>query len=277
MANERLNKHSWRIYTLFSPFLLITSLLFAFSGCLSSKAPMINFSSPEDALKKITSKAPLKGTLKAIARIEIITTQGRYPMRAAMMLKRPSLLRVETIPVIGPPDFFLSIRENVLKVFLPERGEFYIGQATTKNLSSFFPVSLQAEEMLSILTGTSPLPLFDERNQILRGILEGKLYRIDVMSENKRIQSLWIDPADNHLVRVDISADHGNIFCSARFEDFSKVENVDIPKKVIITTGEADNKSSITIRYYDIQLLTETDTEGFDLPIPAGVKLIRMD
>ena len=234
---------------------------------------MINFSSPEDALQRITSKAHLTGTLTAIARIETITPRGRYLIKAAVMLRRPSFLRIETIPVIGPPDFFLSIRGNVLKVFLPRSGEFYIGQATTKNLSSFFPISLPLEDLPFLLTGTCSI--IDEE-KTLRGIPEGKLYRIDVMSQNRKIQSLWIDPADNHLVRIDVFADQGSILYSTKFEDFGRLENIDLPRKVIITTGGAD-KSGITTQYSEIQLLAETETERFDLPIPPGVEPIMMD
>ncbi|MDI6776652.1 MAG: DUF4292 domain-containing protein [Syntrophales bacterium] len=260
----------------FPAFVLIISFLFAFSGCLPGKVPLsaAYFSSPENALEKAASKAHLKGTLRAIARMEIITTRGRYPARVAVMLQKPSFLRVETIPLIGPPDFFLSVKGNVLKVFLPRKGEFYIGEATTKNLSSFFPISLPVEEMLSILTGTCPV--LDERGQTLEGIPEGKLYRIDVTSQNKKIRSLWLDPADNHLVRVDAFADQGNILYSVKFEGFVRVENVIIPRKVTVATRGAD-KRSITIEYSDPQLSAETDPEVFDLPLPPGVEPIMMN
>ena len=261
---------------LFPAFVLIISFLFAFSGCLPGKVPIsvANFSSPEDALKKATSKVHLKGTLKAIARMKIITTRGRYPARVAVMLQKPSFLRVETIPLIGSPDFFLSVKGNVLKVFLPQKGEFYIGEATAKNLYSFFPISLPVEEILSIMTGT--YSVIDERDQTLKGIPEGKLYRIEVTSQNKKNRSLWIDPADNHLVRVDAFADQGNILYSVRFEDFVRVENVIIPRKVTVATEKAD-KPGITIEYSDLQLSAETDPEVFDLPLPPGVEPIMMN
>lgn len=261
---------------LYPAFVIIISFLFAFSGCLPGKVPIsvANFSSPEDALEKVASKSHLKGTLKAIARMEIITTRGRYPARVAVMLRKPSFLRVETIPLIGPPDFFLSVKGNVLKVFLPRKGEFYIGEATAKNLYSFFPISLPVEEMLYILTGSCPV--IDERGQTLKGIPEGKLYRIEVTSQDKKNRFLWIDPADNHLVRVDAFADQGNILYSVRFEDFVRVENVIIPRKVTVATGKAD-KPGITIEYSDLQLSAETDPEVFDLPLPPGVEPIMMN
>ncbi|MFA4915865.1 MAG: DUF4292 domain-containing protein [Syntrophales bacterium] len=278
MASEPQNKPSQikDVLTILH-FLVIAFLVFSFFGCLSTQAPLLpmNFPSPEDALRGISSKALLKGTFKATARIEIISARGGYPVRAAIMLKRPSFLRLDNIPFIGTPDFFLSVRENVLKVFLPGRGEFYIGQATTRNFSSFLPISLPVEDIISILTGACPF--IDERNQTMEGNPEGDLYRINVISMGRIVRSLWLNLKENHLVRVDVYPDNENIFSSAMFEDFSKVEDVDIPQKVIITTGKDENESSITIRYSDIKISAEKDTEKFDLPIPAGVKLIGMD
>jgi len=276
-SNLSLRRYAFPVgLQLFPAFVLIISFLFAFSGCFPVKVPIsvANFSSPEDALEKVASKAHLKGTLKAIARMEIITTRGRYPARVAVMLQKPSFLRVETIPLIGSPDFFLAVKGNVLKVFLPRKGEFYIGEATAKNLYSFFPISLPLEEILSIMTGSCPV--IDERGQTLKGIPEGKLYRIEVTSPNKKNRYLWIDPADNHLVRVDAFADQENILYSVRFEDFVRVENVITPQKVTIATGKAD-KPGITILYSDLQLSAETDPGVFDLPLPPGVEPIMMN
>jgi hypothetical protein len=257
-------------------FVLIILFLFVFSGCLPGKVPLpaTNFASPEKVLERAVSKAYLEGTLKAIARTEIITTRGIYPARIAVILQKPSFLRIENIPLIGSPDFFLSIRGNVLKVFLPQKGEFYIGEATTKNIASFFPISLPVEDMLSLMTGVCP-PI-DVRGRKLVGIMEDKLYRIDVLLQSNKKQSIWIDTTDNHLVRVDAFADQGNILYSARFADFARVGNTVLPRKLSIATGDA-GKPAVIFEYSDLQLSEEAGTEIFDLPLPPGIEPIMMN
>lgn len=276
-GNLTLKKHAISLISpFFSNVVLIISFLFALTGCLPGKVPLsaANFSSPRDALENTLSKSRFKGTLKAIARTEIITSRGRYPARIAVILQKPSFLRIENIPVIGSPDFFLSIKENVLKVFLPQKGEFYIGEANTKNISSFFPISLPVEDMLSIMTGTCPV--VDERDQTLEGITEGKLYRIDVLLQNNKKQSIWIDLADNRLVRIDAFGAQGNILYSVRFANFVRAGIAVLPREVIITTGET-GKPAITFEYSDLHLSEEMGLEVFDLPLPVGVEPIMMN
>src|SRR3972149_3933203 len=63
--------------------------------------------SARDTLEKFIKAHHIKDTFKAIARIEI-NDGKKHSLKVAMMLKRPSLMRIESIPVIGPPNLFLS-------------------------------------------------------------------------------------------------------------------------------------------------------------------------
>ncbi len=103
-------------------------------------------------------RRPSPGTqaFTATTRIEINHHGNRYPLKVAVMMKRPAFLRVESIPLMGPPDFYLSIAEGELRVFLPGKGAFYTGRATPRNISRFFPVSMPAADMISLLMGVPP-------------------------------------------------------------------------------------------------------------------------
>ncbi|MDO8785468.1 MAG: hypothetical protein Q7J12_04545, partial [Syntrophales bacterium] len=136
------------------------------------------------------------------------------------------------------------------------------------------PISLPVEDMLSIMTGTCPV--VDERDQTLEGITEGKLYRIDVLLQNNKKQSIWIDLADNRLVRIDAFGAQGNILYSVRFANFVRAGIAVLPREVIITTGET-GKPAITFEYSDLHLSEEMGLEVFDLPLPVGLEPIMMN
>ena len=265
------------------PLLFILSLFFIFPGC-SVKKPLLsdrilknNFPSPQVVLEKIDRDDHFKYTLNAIAHIEVNTSEERYPLKVAVMLKRPSSMRLEAIPIFGPPDLLLSVHEDILKVFLPHKGEFYIGQATTKNLRHFFPfftTGLKVEDMTSILLGTHPK--IKEKSVTLNGSFEGDIYRIDIVSENRRIQSLWIDTEKYYLVRVDLFDGNNSRLYSAMFTGHYSVGNLTMPQRVIIASG-GDDKQNIIIRYSDVQTATGIDTAQFDLQPPPGIRPISMD
>jgi hypothetical protein len=266
-----------------SPSIFIVLLLFLiFPACAIKKTlnidegPGKDFSSPLAVLEKIDSNSHFHGGVKAIARIEVNTPEGRYPLKAALMLKRPSSLRLESIPLIGPANLFLTVHENILKVFVPEKGKFYIGKATKMNLARFLPVAatgLEIEGMTSILIGMHPE--IKGRTITIDGSRDGTLYRLDILSENRKIQSLWVDP-EKRLVRVDLFAGDNSRLYSARFMGWDCIENMPLPENVTIAYGDND-KPDIIIRYVDIGPAKGIDATVFDLKPPPGVIPISLD
>jgi hypothetical protein len=265
------------------PFFFIMSIFLIFSACAITKTQKIggsskqSFSSPLVVLEKIDRDNQLKDGVKAIARIEVNTPEGRYPLKAALVLKRPSSLRLESMPIIGPADLFLTVHENILKVFVPQKGKFYIGKATTRNLARFIPVAettLIMEDMTSILMGMRP----EVRGETitLEGSSDGNLYRVDILSKTRKIQSLWVDPEEDHLVRVDLFTGDNSRLYSARFIGWERIENMILPESVTIAYGEND-KPDIIIRYVDIGPAAGIDATIFDLKPPPGVIPISLD
>jgi hypothetical protein len=264
-------------------FFFIISFFLIFSACAVTKIQKIgggskqDFSSPLVVLEKIDSDNQFKYGVKAIARIEVNTPEGRYPLKAALVLQKPSSLRLESMPLIGPADLFLTVHENVLKVFVPQNGKFYIGKATTRNLAHFIPVAatvLRIEDMTSILLGMHPE--IRGKTITLDGSSDGSLYRVDILSENRKIQSLWVDLEEDHLVRVDLFAGNNSRLFSARFIGRDRIENMTLPQNVTIAYGDND-KPDIIIRYVDIGPAKGIDATIFDLKPPPGVIPISMD
>jgi outer membrane lipoprotein-sorting protein len=232
---------------------------------------------PQVILEKIDRDDQRKDALKAIAHIEVNTLRGRYPLKAAVMVMRPSSLRLEILPLLGPPELILSVHENMLKVFLPQKGEFYIGQATEKNMAYFFPFPMQGlvmEDIISILLGTHPT--VKEKSLTFRGSHDEGFYRVDILSENRKIQSLLIDIENNTLMRVNLFDNDNNQRCSVRFFGQSMTENLTIPDTITLASGD-DEAPHITIRYSDAQKATGVDAASFDLRPPPGIKKISMD
>lgn len=244
---------------------LLGLILWGCAGRLPSVLPPI---SPEAALRALAS-ASFTDTraVTAMARIEIIHRGDRYPLKAALMMKKPDFLRVESIPIMGPPDFYLSTAKGDLRVYVPEKREFYNGRATAWNISRFFPVSLPASDMVCLLMGMAP----DDGQSVPSPAVEREegLYRIDQYRSGRKIRSLWIDPA-GRLIRIQ-SIDEKVVY-TADFEDYTRVGEGFLPKQVTIRMEDA----LLTIRYGDFQPI-DFDPESFPLPLPEGVVPIPLD
>jgi hypothetical protein len=275
-----LRKAAFTLNTWEYSFLLLL-LTVVFSGCAATTPALHDDSrvspvmTPEVVLAKIAR--PDLNIFKAMANIEVNRPGGRHATKAALLIKKPARLRIEAIPIIGPVNLFLSVQEDVLKVFVPQKGAFYLGKATPENLANVsygFTAAMRVEDLLSIMLGT--YPRIREKNLLLEGSLEGKRYRIDMVAEGRKVQSIWVDLSNYHLAEVQIFNACDRVSYTARFEAFDKVGLFDMPLKITLLR-ETDDHPRVIIRYSSIEWLTEVEGPEFDLQIPPGTNPIYLD
>jgi hypothetical protein len=255
------------------PLFQIAILGLALAGC-AGHTPIpspASYDSPEAALRALATTTPGTQAVTATARIEISHNGNRYPLKVAVMMKRPALLRVESIPLLGPPDLYLSVADGELRVFLPGTGVFYQGRSTPQNISRFFPVSMPAADLVSLLMGVPPNGA--EEKKILQGDREGGLYRVDRFTSGRRLSSLWIESADGRLIRFRRFTEEGTVVYSADFADHVRFGEGYLPQQVTIRQGEM---STLTVRQADLRQIA-VDPEAFSLPVPAGMIPIDLD
>jgi hypothetical protein len=240
-------------------------------GCAGGRvsSPGATYESPRTALRELTASTAT-GTITATARIEVSYRGERYPLKAAMMMRRPANLRLESIPLLGPPDFFLSIEAGELRVFLPEKGAFYAGPATRWNISRFLHLPLQAEEIVGFLMGRLPADWEDANDWY--GEQEEEFYRVDRYVGGRKTCSLWIDPAAGRLARVRAFAGGGEIAYTADFTDHARVGPGFLPHRLTITSESV----SLSVRYTEMSLIDD-DGASFTLPTPEGMMPIPLE
>jgi hypothetical protein len=253
------------------PWFLIAALVL--SGCagLKPSAPPPFYDSPEAAIRALAATSPGAQAVTATTRITINRHGERYPLKVALMMQRPALIRVESIPIIGPPDFYLSIAEGELRVFLPGKGTFYTGRATPQNISRFFSLSMPAADMVSLLMGVPPDGA--EEMQSLGGEREDGPYRVDQYIAGRRTRSLWIDPAGGRLIRLRRFTEEGAVIYTADFADHVRIGEGFLPQQLTIREEEI---SILTIRHADLRQIA-IDPESFPLPVPDGITPILLD
>jgi len=206
--------------------------------------------------------------------------EGFFSANCAIAVGYPSSLRLETIPPLGPPDLYLSLRGDSLKVFLPRKGEFYISRDAERSFPRFIPFSLNVKEVIPLLAGMLPPGTLENRTT-LRGEKEDLLYRIDTFSgQKKRLRSIWLEPAKTELARFEAFGSDGSILYTVTFKDYRTVQKIAVPERVEIRAGgdKGRDASIIRIRYSDLQLSSgEEDKDLFDLEIPSGIEPIILD
>ena len=243
--------------------LLLPGLIY---GCLQRAAVHLDIPS-EKHLTAIAGVVTIDKTLSAIAQIDLVTKQGYQQVRAALAVKRPAYLRLELLPVIGTPDFFLAATPAAMSIFIPSRGEYYRGAPTGGNLSKFLPWNFNIEDMVMIFSGMYPtLPGKDLLSQSYR---DGNFLRIEMKAKSGCSQTIWVGEK-NRLSKYIRNDKSGEEIYSVQYEDYE-------PESVIagkITIKMADGINSISVKYSDLKIETAADLSIFELPVPEGIKII---
>lgn len=208
-------------------------------------------------------------TLSAIAQIDLAGKHGHQSVRAAIAVKKPSYLRLELMPVIGTPDFFLAATPGQMSVFIPSRGMYCQGEPTGGNLSKFLPWNFNIEDVVMILSGMYP-PLAG-KELVTQSYREGNLLRIEMKSKSGGSQTIWVGEK-SRLYKYKRKDKHGREIYSVRYEDYEP--EIGIAGR--ITIKMADGISSISIKYSDLKKETTADLSIFELPVPEGIKTVSL-
>lgn len=259
-------------------FLLLICLISFLSGCAHDPLPPVKGAgdglSPEQALGAVDLGGGRKNFMKAVAQVVVNTEEGRYPLKLAIIAAKPASLRLEAIPIIGLPNFFLSVHKGLMKVYLPAQGEYYVGPATIDNIKTFFPLELAVPDLVALLMGCRPA--VPSEQTILKGYPEGESYRLDILSmENQALQSLWIDPANLRLRRLDKFGKNGEHILTVYYDEYFQDYDVAMPNRVRFQMPGREGRS-VSLRYDGAAFspLTAEAERIFDLPVPEGVKTI---
>jgi len=264
-------------------FAALAVLMFLIAGCAGMSPPTAPVRpipcAPEAALARLDSRNERRQLLKAVAQAAVNTETARYPLRLAILAGKPASLRLEAIPIIGLPNFFLSVQGGRLAVYLPQQGEYYTGNATGENLARFFPVPLSVAELLALLHGCRPELPAAASPATLSGYPDGKAYRLDISSGNRELrQSLWIDPGTGNLIRFEQEESAGTRLLTAYFEAYEQVDGFPFPQRLRIKL-QGPVAYGVELQYESVAL-EKPPAAGealFTLPAPPGVKIIDLD
>jgi len=259
----------YNVYSRLSKITISLLLIMLTGGCIQ-RAVIKPDSRTEKVLMAVSGAVAENDILSATAQLDLVTSHGYHPVRVAIVMKKPSYLRLELLPIIGTPDFFLSSSPAEMCIFIPSRGEFYRGKPTAANLAHFLPWQFNIEDMVMIFTGTYP-PIID-------GIISYQSYqeknslRIEMKSPSDKSQILWVGE-NNRLLKFASLNEFGQEIYHVNYEDYRPESPV--PGK--ITINMADGITSISVKYSELKIEKATTLAIFDLKMPAGMKLILLD
>jgi len=207
--------------------------------------------------------------ISALARIDLVTSHGHYPMRAVIILKRPCYLRLEILSPLGSPYYFLAATPDNISIFDPSQSKYYEGRPTAENLSRFLPGAFRIEEVVMVLSGAFPMMVNDDVS--FKGHEEFNHFFVEVESLIGGSQVVEFGE-NNRLLKFAQKNHNGQEVYNVQYGEYEK-ENV--PGSIVVTL--ADGITSMRVKYYEFKVEENNDLSVFNLPVPEGVKTILLN
>ena len=203
---------------------------------------------------------------KSLAKIGFTTPDDYYQVKAALILKRPAYLRLELLPLIGTPDFFLTAKPGKMTVYIPSQKEAYGGRPTHANLKRFLPWPMDIDEMIMVLSGSFP----SGREKISQ---EGNLSRRELKDPSGYSRIIWVQENNKQLYKMIRKDEIGTELYEVQY--FYDDDKSVFPKKIVISSFPGTTK--LAIEYADIEIEKATDLSIFDLVVPDDIEEIFLE
>jgi hypothetical protein len=248
-----------------------TLLLLTFLVCGCTLQTVVNHDYPlEKNPASNTGFIAENEVLSAIVQIDVNTVDGYFPAKAALIIKKPSYLRLEMLPIIGTPDFFLAASPEKMSIFIPSKGKFYYGQPTGANLKKFLPWKFNIEDIVMIFTGT--YPSLKEKDISYQSYQEKNIVRMEMKARSGISQIVWLRE-DNRVLKIVRNDESGKEVYTVKYI-YGDAKN-SIPEK--ITISMAEGITSLSVNFSDIKIEKATDLSVFDLAVPSDIDAIPLD
>ena len=247
---------------------IIIFLLFAQSGCFYRQVTVSPDGLPARSAYLDASGNILEGEIfSARADIDVVTPQGHYPVKAVIILRRPSYLRLEILSTLGVPDYYIAADPESMRIFIPAQGKYYQGRPSAQKIFRFFYWPLSIEDTVMILSGGFPM-IADASYKAQ------KTDNVTVVQAVSAQKGLQIIELDNGRLRQFIQKDrHGQRIYSVYYAYDGRQSRM--PESIMIKM--ADGITSLRVRYNDPLVEKSDDLSFFNLPLPPGIKPVDLE
>jgi outer membrane lipoprotein-sorting protein len=259
---------------------LTASLLLSLAAVGCKTAPACPLQVRTDAAKALDDHASRQAgwqSIKAEARVTQWGRNGRIRGTVLMFLERPSRVRFDVMTQIGPAAVLTSDGESFQLSDLRQR-VFLHGPTCPENIARLLGISVDAENVLRLLTGDTPTIEATEQSMECR---DGR-YVVTLVAADGTTQEVAfsVDDADRdkapeaqHLTlrRSTERAPDGKTRWEATYDDYIDVEGQSFPTNVRFV--DKVNDADTAVRVKSISLNPEVPDGAFHQEPSPGMSI----
>jgi len=252
-------------------FLLFPVILFL-SACATIPVFPPETPAPDFLLEQIKTRVQTLAGLKGLAQVKLATSNKSFSTPEILFVRRPAMLRAESLSPLGLPHFYLVTDGRELSIYHAGENRYYRGRPTASRLAVVLPFKLEVEEVVSLLLGT-PL-LIEYEMATIRRAPDEALWIMELVSPSRgERQIFWVHPYSFNVLRVELH--RSSLAYRLIFAEFRRFQGDLFPQKIQYTSFEPPMQ--LTVEYNDLTLNPPFGPQDFNLPVPAGAKIFPLD
>lgn len=251
-------------------FFFFLALTFFAVSCLPPRLLPPEKPDPKFLLDQLRIRAQKISGLKGLAQVRITKQDKSLTSDHILFLRRPAWLRVESLSLLGTPQFYLVSDGAEMRIYHPGENKYYWGPANSQHISNLLPFSLSFADLVALFLGSPPLIIHDTATVYKAESENLWILELQHSSPNRR-QLLWIDPADFLVHQVELYAE--GLIYQMTFKEFQQIHNEIFPHKIKYVS--LNNR--VQVVYKEIFLNPPWEKDDFHLPIPGGAKIIYLE
>lgn len=245
--------------------MLILSLA---GGCVTALPPPRETMSEEArrAVALLEARWQEFSDLRALADVLVERGGRKQQLTGALLLKTPASLRFEALSPFGQPLVIATIHDGQLVVYDAASNSATVGPATPDIAGRLFSLAVAPDELVGLLAGRAVPPKDLRVAAILPAAEHGP--SLEMIGALHR-QRVWMDFTTGVVRRLEITG--------GRIEALLIYQRADDGTLTGFTLAAAQGNVTGTVRYRDLVINAGIEPERFQLTIPAGASIERLN
>jgi len=251
----------------FLPFLLLWG-----SSCATLPVGFPSPPPPEKMLSQIQDRFQALQGAKGLAHVRVSAPGKYFTAQEVIFARRPGFLRLESLSPLGTPQFYLVTNGPDLFIYNTGENRYYRGEAIARHFSSILPVTLEPEEIVTLLLGAFPILPYEEISVNYNAREELWFLQLTRFSGKER-QTFGIHPQSGNVLYAEYRL-HGTTR-RLSFSDFRPAPNLLVPYRIHLESPEV--RTQLTVEYTDLETNPAWEDADFHLPVPRGAQVIQLE
>ncbi len=253
--------------------LCLVAVLATVEGCQSTACPTSLHTDPKALIDQHESVGRSFDALRVEARVEQWGKKGRIRGTVWMLLERPDRVRFDVMTQLGPVSILTSDGEQFQLLDLREN-RFIEGPTCAENIAGLIGISLDAEDVLKLLTGEAPRIAAATESMECRGgeyvvnrtAPDGTRQEI-ALSVPRDLREAPLGEQRFRLSRAEVFAPSGKTKWRVTYDDYEKVPGARPEQELPRTIRFVDKSHGV-----DTRIRVKSLTIGPNIPGDAFVQ-----